>query len=192
MDEERKVVIPQVIGPWGYLVAAGVVSICLVIILVSIDYGERIGWISAALMGGTILIAIGNLMWRGLMKIVAGPEGVSAGGRQIAAEDIRTIVRIYICRGKGSITQLVISSQDPGEMEATGERKLSKRPFVRNEIKVQKGRSDWGDVCLRYGMDRRRTVWVEYAPDREDLLRRMYPHAQYRVAKYYHDPPVPK
>ena len=77
-------------------------------------------------------------------------------------------------------------------MEATGERKLSKRPFIRNEIKFQKGRSDWGDVCLRYGMDRRRTVWVEYAPDREDLLRRMYPHAQYRGAKYYHDPPVPK
>ena len=101
MDEERKAVIPQVLRSWEYLVAAGVVSICLVIILVSIDYGERIGWISAALMGGTILIAIGNLMWRGLMKIVAGPEGVSAGGRQIAAEDIRTIIRIYEHRRTG-------------------------------------------------------------------------------------------
>ena len=96
MDEERKAVIPQMLRPWEHLVAAGVISICLVIILVSIDYGETIGWISAALLGGTILIAIGILMWQGLRKIIAGPEGVSAWGRQIVAEDIRTIIRIYI------------------------------------------------------------------------------------------------
>ena len=102
----------------------------------------------------------------------------------------------------GTLVALAVFSIPAEEMEADGERRLRETVILKEELKFREGRSDWGDICMGVGFYRdlfpkdesplgrwKSGIWLEFTPEREDLLRKAFPQAQYRTPKRYSAPP---
>lgn len=108
--------------------------------------------------------------------------------RHIAADEIQTIVKTRI-NGRIPFYPIRILTTPAEMLEAKGEQRLYKRRLIRNELKFRRNKSDWKDLCLREGLSLTGGLWMEFTPERKQLLQEMFPNAAFREAKQYNDPP---
>ena len=159
------------------------------------------------LMGVAFLVPVGLLVAIALLRVKISSLGISLSLcgitlKKIKASDIHTITLTETSIRYGTLVALAVFSIPAEEMEADGERRLRKKVILREELKFREGRSDWGDVCMGVGFYRdlfpkdesplgrwKSGIWLEFTPEREEVLRKSFPQAEYRVPKRYSDPP---
>ena len=159
------------------------------------------------LMGVAFLVPVGLLVAIALLRVKISSLGISLSLcgitlKKIKASDIHTITLTETSIRYGTLVALAVFSIPAEEMEADGERRLRKKVILREELKFREGRSDWGDVCMGAGFYRdlfpkdesplgrwKSGIWLEFTPEREEVLRKSFPQAEYRVPKRYSDPP---
>ena len=159
------------------------------------------------LMSVAFLVPVGLLVAIALLRVKISSLGISLSLcgitlKKIKALDIHTITLTETSIRYGTLVALAVFSIPAEEMEADGERRLRKKVILREELKFREGRSDWGDVCMGVGFYRdlfpkdesplgrwKSGIWLEFTPEREEVLRKSFPQAEYRVPKRYSDPP---
>ena len=159
------------------------------------------------LMGVAFLVPVGLLVAIALLRVKISSLGISLSLcgitlKKIKASDIHTITLTETSIRYGTLVALAVFSIPAEEMEADGERRLRKKVILREELKFREGRSDWGDVCMGAGFYRdlfpkdesplgrwKSGIWLEFTPEREEVLRKSFPQAEYRIPKRYSDPP---
>ena len=158
------------------------------------------------LMGVAFLVPVGLLVAIALLRVKISSLGISLSLcgitlKKIKASDIHTITLTETSIRYGTLVALAVFSIPAEEMEADGERRLRKKVILREELKFREGRSDWGDVCMGVGFYRdlfpkdesplgrwKSGIWLEFTPEREEVLRKSFPQAEYRIPKRYSDP----
>ena len=157
-------------------------------------------------LGAILLIAVAALLVTALLRVNISAYGVSLSLcgiplKKICASQVHTITRTEIPARWETLVALSLFSVSAEEMEANGERRLRKNTLLKGELKFRENRSDWGDVCMGVGFYRepfpkfetplgrwKSGIWMEFSPEREEILRNAFPQAQYRVPKRYSDP----
>lgn len=213
LDTNQTVSFARWVHPWEYRLVA-LVLLFLYGLLVWMNDGlyDKADVFLIVSLGVLFLFCIGYLVLPSFQRITVGPDGItlSLGQfvlRKIAITNIRTIVKHNAPSKRTPLVILLVSPIPVKEMEATGECELRKNPVIREELKFRKGRSDWGDLCLgggfyRHGLFRvkcvrnipawKDAIWMEFSLERQQLLQKLFAHAEYREAKRYYDPPCPQ
>jgi len=197
MKVQTNTTFTQWVKPWSYRIFA-VVTLLLygAFLLAGLAEGEPGYLLLIIPVGILMLFAAVFVALPAFTRVSVCTDGVTLSLwrftlREIAAEDIKTIVKYEITFGRPPVTQLIISKEAAKDMEAAGERKLRKKSLIRHDLPFREGRSDWGDLCLGGGFQRKDTIWIEFSRERKQLLQRTFLHAEYREAKRYTDPPTP-
>ena len=198
---------PRVKNAWEYGLTAGAVAI-IGVLTVCFSLQEEAVWLLAVIF----LFAFSVLLVTALLCVHISPQGVAMTLcgiplKKVDASALCTIVKTHTTNGRWPLDALALFSVPAEEMEADGERRLRKDPIRKGELKFREGRSDWGDMCMGMGfywdptfpipirrpespLGRWKSgIWLEYSPEREELLRKTFPQAQFRTPKRYSDPP---
>ena len=159
------------------------------------------------LITAAFLVPVGLLVAIALLRVKISSQGISLSLcgitlKKIKASDIHTITLTETSIRYGTLVALAVFSIPAEEMEADGERRLRENVILKEELKFREGRSDWGDICMGMGFYRdlfpkdesplgrwKSGIWLEFSPEREELLRKAFPQAQYRTPKRYSAPP---
>jgi len=109
--------------------------------------------------------------------------------KQYTAAQICTIVDCND-HGKLKTRYLYVSPISSKELEQLGEQGLNKYRFGKEELSFRRGKSDWYDLCLGEGLGQTTdTIRFEYSPEREQLLKALFPDAEFRKGKVRTDHP---
>ena len=183
----------------GLLAAIGVFLVWLSVKENDVSY--------AIFIGPIYLIGVTALLVTALLRVNISPQGVTMSLCGIPLKkvgaDLCTIVKTRTTSGRWPLVALAVFCVSSEEMEADGECRLRKKAILKEELKFRESRSDWGDVCMGVGFYRepfpklesplgrwKSGIWLEFTPEREELLRKAFPQAQYRVPKRYSAPPT--
>lgn len=176
------------------------------VLLVWISLGENDVAFSI-FIGIAYLVLVAILLVTALLRVNISSQGVTMSLcgitlKKVDASELCTIVKTVTYNGRWHLETLTVFCVSSEEMEAYGEQRLQKNPLKKGELKFRDCHSDWGDVCMGVGFYRdpffkyesplgrwKSGIWLEYSPEREEVLRQAFPQAQYRVPKRYSDPP---
>lgn len=192
-DRRDPITLPMMADRKDYLLTALFMIILMGIVGISvIPSWEPVGKILMGLaLGGALISVAATLLRWGLTTVKLSEEGIefyigTVSYKKYRAEEIQTVAKLTTYTGKGgTIIKLVIQTQPAEALEATGEQALRKKPFASQDLKFRENRPDWKNVCLDAGLRKTGGSWIEYTPQRQQLLRELFPNASHLEAKPY-------
>ena len=202
--EKKTVSFSRILKPREYYLVTAIFAVLAVFAVWAFLREDDV--ILAIATGAICLVLTAIFLVTALLRVNVSAHGVSLSLcgitlKKICASDLRTIVKTRTTNGRWPLKALAVFSAPAEEMEANGEQRLRKKAILKEELKFREGRSDWSDVCMGVGFYRepfrkgesplgrwKSGIWLEFSPEREELLRRTFPQAEYRVPKRYSDP----
>ena len=175
MEADRQKIDYPVVIPWSKSPTAiwliiGLLTLVLflptyLLVYFSNDSGNAIG---SFILGIVWFAACAYFLIEGLSIITITEERVTLSigkyiRKQVATSTIRTVVKSRM-GAKGDFYQLIILTVPAWELEAAGEKSLENGKFTGDEVKFQKGRPDWKDVCLEEGLLGQWGFRMEFTP----------------------------
>lgn len=193
-DTYKPVAFPRMVERWDYLLSVLLLTVLGGAAICSFLLKGKPGDIVLSVLTGLIVLGVDVwLLLRVLPTVTVSAYGItlSIGKlvlKRVRTKDIQTVAKVYI-RGRNPIVILCITPTSDTVIEEKGKEKLKKKPLVKESIKFRENKSDWPDVCLGEGLQMIGKLWIEFTPERQQLLQKVFPNAAHREAKRYCDPP---
>lgn len=175
---------------WALGIALTALLLLAVTPLLALEWGLPV----LPVTGGVFLVSLGlgALLWPRNQAFQPAPEGIQLGGKQprlIPAESIRLIAKIGTWQDNGAIHYFIVVTELTVEelarrqtqylcRSASGRRTMGLYAQIPNGEETLARRYCSRRILWHGGTDQELLVAV-YTPEREKLLRELYPHAQW-------------